>query len=613
MLVFAAALPLFGAPPGGPYLAALDVAAMAAIATGWRAGSARASVLDWPAAGFVVVSAATLVPFAYQPPTYHPAILVRLAAFVPDVPPWLPLYSWRAFADLLIGFALFHTVRRVFGRSLGGLGIALGAGLSLVLVVGLAEQVGLVTLDGYRAIGGELYGTRLHSVFFHSGWLAEYLVVATPFAVAAFLVEGATARGFGVGLLVLALVTIPLTEQRGAWFTAIVQCGVFVVFEGPRLKRNAALRRRLVFLMLAAVACASVIVAVAPSVAVPVFDRLDSAFSDLSGRTKLWSSAARLFEMRPGLGWGVGAFATAYDAMHPRGSSGAWAYRDTAHSLYFNVAAERGSLGLAALVVLGSALLYCVWNVARRGEPRERALALGLLLSGTGLAIIGLVQDTFYIRNIHWLSWLLAGAAASFCPSRGANGVRFAARMLSILALVLVPWRAFMLQPPSSADNHSFGFHEAEGSGATSMRWTTAYAVRRVPWTGSVLVVPLANGHPKASEHPVEVTVRIDGRELSRTTLRGGWEELRFELGSPRRAWLLFELEARPTFRPFVDFRRLPGVPASIDFRSLGVAVGEIRWEGPLPSAGASQATNSFKVHEPVRRRALIETASLGR
>ena len=34
LLVFAAALPLFGAPPGGPYLAALDVAAIAAIATG---------------------------------------------------------------------------------------------------------------------------------------------------------------------------------------------------------------------------------------------------------------------------------------------------------------------------------------------------------------------------------------------------------------------------------------------------------------------------------------------------------------------------------------------------------------------------------------------------
>ena len=34
LLVFAATLPLFGAPPGGPYLAALEVSALAAALTG---------------------------------------------------------------------------------------------------------------------------------------------------------------------------------------------------------------------------------------------------------------------------------------------------------------------------------------------------------------------------------------------------------------------------------------------------------------------------------------------------------------------------------------------------------------------------------------------------
>jgi O-antigen ligase len=555
----------------------------------------------------VLVSGASLVPFAYQPPSYEPRILARLVAFLPQVPPGMSLYSWRAFVDIVIGFALFHTVRRVVGNSLGVLGKALGVGLSLVLVLGLAEQVGFITLDGYRAVGGELYQTRLHSLFFHSGWLAEYLVIATPFAVAAFSVRGGVARGFGVGLLVLALVAILFTQQRGAWFAALAQCGVVCALELTRLRQSPALRRRLVLFVLAVLICTGLVMTVEPTLVAPIRSRLASSFSNLSGRVNLWRSAASLVEARPGLGWGVGAFATAYDSMYPRGSPGAWPYRDTAHSLYFNVAVERGALGLAALALLGGVLLYGVWNAVKLHEPPERTLAVGLVLSGIGLAVIGLVQDPFYIRNIHWLSWLLVGAAASFCPPPDDVWVRRAAPILASLALVLSASRAVTLQPLRSSDNRSFGFHESEGAGGESMRWTTAYAVRRLPWSEGVLVVPLANGHPKALEHPVEVIVTVNGSEVSRRTLRGGWEELRLELGAPRQKWLVFELEARPTFRPFADFRRLPGGSPSFDVRSLGVAVGEIRWEAPTPAVEGQPNQGSVELGEVGRGLARLQ------
>ena len=62
-------------------------------------------------------------------------------------------------------------------------------------------------------------------------------------------------------------------------------------------------------------------------------------------------------------------------------------------------------------------------------------------------------------------------------------------------------------------------------------------------------------------------------------TLRGGWEELPIELGPPRGDSLVLEFDVHPTFRPFREFVNNPKHPSSSDFRSLGIAVGEMRWE----------------------------------
>jgi hypothetical protein len=93
------------------------------------------------------------------------------------------------------------------------------------------------------------------------------------------------------------------------------------------------------------------------------------------------------------------------------------------------------------------------------------------------------------------------------------------------------------------------------------------------------LVLELANGHPRAAEHPVAVTVAVDGKDLAALTIPGGWEEHRFALGPPEKDWILLTLRAEPTFRPFRDFRGIPKLRRSIDIRSLGIAVREPRCE----------------------------------
>ena len=72
------------------------------------------------ALAFVVVGFTSLVPSPYLPPAWTPDVLLRLAQALPGVEGWSALYTWRAAADLLLGWGLFLSVRRVFAGDLRG-------------------------------------------------------------------------------------------------------------------------------------------------------------------------------------------------------------------------------------------------------------------------------------------------------------------------------------------------------------------------------------------------------------------------------------------------------------------------------------------------------------
>lgn len=188
LLVLAASLPLFGSPPGGPYLTAFD------------------------------------------------STLLRLSQALPDVETWSALYTWRAAADLILGWGLVMAVRRAFsGRSPTALARAVLIGLGGATVAGLASQVGLVDLSGFRPS----YGPRLASFFFNSGWFAASpLVMATPLAVAALVVTDGWRHRLAVPVAALAVACLALTHQRGAWVAALLQVLFLGVALAIRSHRN---------------------------------------------------------------------------------------------------------------------------------------------------------------------------------------------------------------------------------------------------------------------------------------------------------------------------------------------------------------------------------------
>jgi hypothetical protein len=153
------------------------------------------------------------------------------------------------------------------------------------------------------------------------------------------------------------------------------------------------------------------------------------------------------------------------------------------------------------------------------------------------------------------------------------------AQILCVAALLLMPWRLLAVETPPLRGNGRYGFHLYEGRKPEVYRWIEDIAARRLPWDGETLVIWLANGHPRAGEHPVQVTLRLDDRVIGEIAVGGRWKKHEFQVGPPQKEWLLLTIEAEPTFRPFSEFRKYPELDSSTDVRHLGVAMRWLNWK----------------------------------
>ena len=573
LVAMAAALPLFGSPPGGPYLGAFDATALAVILTCWRAGRPPPSPLARPAIALLVVGLASLVPSPYLPPSWSPDLLLRLGQALPGVSGWSALFTWRAAADLLLGWGLFVSVRRAFaGRSLKPLAGGFLAGLGLAMLCGYGADSGLLDLNAYRPrfSSGESE-PRLASLFFVSGWFSQYLVFVTPLALAAVATRARRWRYLAPVVLVLALGCLALTRQRGGWGAATAQLiavAVWLLLTWRRQGLTATQLKRAAARVALLLALVVVVVVIAGDVD-QVLDRAASIRSGPVTRLPLWYAAVDMFQQRPLQGWGIGSFAPVFDLLNPPGTPYARTNHGTAHNLYLHTAAETGLPGLLALALIGWAALRCLLR-PRQGQG---AFAFAVSISLLGVATYGLVQQIFYLRALGWTIWLLLGCAAVVSSAPAARGLARASTALIAAALILIPFRLAFGEPVALAGSRAFGLHEPEGKGHRRLRWTEGFAAVRLPSPGETVTLYLANGHPKGGARPVRVSVGLAGETVAELEIPGGWQEHTFEVPQGAGPEVLLTIEARPTFRPYSDFLAYPDLERSTDIRSLGVAV----------------------------------------
>lgn len=131
-----------------------------------------------------------------------------------------------------------------------------------------------------------------------------------------------------------------------------------------------------------------------PALAAPFWERFLSIFDPAQEanaiRLELWRLALRMFHDHPLLGVGPGNFRTLFNAYHP-GKLGDFETWSQAHNLYLHQLAERGMLGLAALL----SLLGAMWWLSLEGYRRRPGpWTLWRLALMSGFWVINLTQTS---------------------------------------------------------------------------------------------------------------------------------------------------------------------------------------------------------------------------
>ncbi|WP_133117954.1 O-antigen ligase family protein [Burkholderia ubonensis] len=136
-------------------------------------------------------------------------------------------------------------------------------------------------------------------------------------------------------------------------------------------------------------------------------------------RLDLWRASAQIYAAHPVLGVGRGSLESALGELAKRGEVPKFVVNGRAHSEFFSVLAEMGTLGILALLTLYGATFAAFWRARRSTDPDTVVAAyLGMSLVGSTI-LFGLTIDVltlvmnvafFGLTAVTLLAWIEARA-----------------------------------------------------------------------------------------------------------------------------------------------------------------------------------------------------------
>ena len=309
------------------------------------------------------------------------------------------LVKWLELLVIYLAGARFVTGRAQMQFLVACL-VAAGVSQALLGYIQFAFQLGPAAFVHGRFL-------RAYGTFDQPNPYAGYLNMVLPLALSMAILARSGRERFWYGLASLALAGALLaSESRGALLAGSL--AVLVVLACASRPWY-----RLVWLGALAGALAAWLAAlglVPTSVFSRVLDAIglggvsfghvtDANFSAVE-RAAHWLAGVRMFADHPLLGVGIGNYADAYPAYHPRGWYAALAH---AHNYYINIAAEAGVLGLAAYVLFAGSALWYSYAAIRQSTGSASAVALGVL----GALVATSFHNLFDVLYVHGMVALL--------------------------------------------------------------------------------------------------------------------------------------------------------------------------------------------------------------
>jgi hypothetical protein len=271
----------------------------------------------------------------------------------------------------------------------------------------------------HAQIYGEVFEPRIAGPLGDPNFFAQILLLALPLALAlAWREERPRLRVLAGGAALLIAPAILLTYSRGAGLALAAELAVLIVLSRQRLKAVAAAAAALALLTLLAPEQLgrrlTTFRQLLPGREATVLDP-DSSFEE---RRLVTRAAWEMFRSHPLVGVGAGNYTVHYPQFADRIGSPERFYDAPGephypHSLYLELGAETGAVGLAAfLLVLTTAATAL--TAARRGFVRRGAALPAALATAVSVALAGYLVSSLFLHG-HFLRylWLIFGLAAA--------------------------------------------------------------------------------------------------------------------------------------------------------------------------------------------------------
>ena len=307
---------------------------------------------------------------------------------------------------------------------------------------------------------------RLQSFFGHSGWYAEYIILAAPFILALFATKIPYSLKTTLVIVTLLLVqfALILSFQRGGWISmpitlVIIWAFVFVAYQHQRhgLIPIAALKKSILPITISlpltvmfAVALIWFIVAtgILKSDREIDFGSYVGRFSDIqrtNDRSSFVKAGALLGIRQPILGAGSESFCIQFDKEFTR-SDGSYYKKfhlplhGTAHNVFIQTFSGKGLVGLVLLLAILGVLLVTGFRAFKYFDGNFNSLLI--LVAGSCFAIsffiYGLVQEIFYIHSLQLLVFIVFGLLGGYYPKGEQISPRFLSVSLSVMLLLFI-------------------------------------------------------------------------------------------------------------------------------------------------------------------------------
>ncbi len=300
----------------------------------------------------------------------------------------------------------------------------------VVAVYSIIQYLGLDVLVGATGVTG---------TFGNANFLAGFLVVVIPIATVFSAIASGVKRRLYLALFFLLLISLGLSQTRGAWIACAVELiliwGFYIKFWRSRTEMipSVTAAKFLVALMIVSV---TVIVFVQPESIPRIASAFDSSnyhvstpeagvTSSIQVRIAIWRSALKMISDAPILGHGIGTFMIIFPryrfAYHHTDGIGHNTYH--AHSEYLEILSETGTIGIIVFIVF---MALCLRS-GFRFVCTDRTTNTSLLVQGCLISVIGLLIHSAFTVDLRFTSglylWLMLGIIArpQSPPGRGAG------------------------------------------------------------------------------------------------------------------------------------------------------------------------------------------------